>query len=81
MTSYVAFPSVSSPPSVHPGSSKSALSVSSRQATALEVCDLVYGSAEPPSWDVLERMYEANAGENSLHARTALEALTDHAPR
>jgi hypothetical protein len=36
--------------------------VSARQATALEVCALVYGDTEIPEVDVVERIYEATAG-------------------
>jgi hypothetical protein len=36
--------------------------VSARQATALEVCALVYGDTDIPEADVVERIYEATAG-------------------
>jgi hypothetical protein len=42
----------------------STLSVVSRHATALEVCDMVYGNSESEvSLDAVERFYEANASE------------------
>ena len=42
----------------------STLSVVSRHATALEVCDIVYGNSESTvSLDAVERFYEANASE------------------
>lgn len=40
------------------------MSVVSRHATALEVCDIVYGNSESAmSLDAVERFYEANASE------------------
>ncbi|TFY69191.1 hypothetical protein EVG20_g3248 [Dentipellis fragilis] len=56
MSSTVAFPSADDP------KRKSNASVVSRQATALEVCDLVYGRTEPLDWAALEHFYEASAG-------------------
>ena len=39
----------------------------SRQATALEVCELVYGNTDT-SWDTLERFYESVAGKQDTIA-------------
>jgi hypothetical protein len=60
MSSPVPFPSRSE--TRLPKSSSSTSLVSSRQSTALEVCDLVYGEAEPPDSEIVNRIYETNAG-------------------
>lgn len=49
--------------------SASESSLVSRQATALEVCDLVYGEAELPESDIVDRIYEASAGVSSFSYR------------
>jgi hypothetical protein len=55
MTSTIAFPR----------DAGSTVSVVSRHATALEVCDIVYGNSESTaSLDAVERFYEANASES-----------------
>ncbi|KAJ3527676.1 hypothetical protein NM688_g8098 [Phlebia brevispora] len=55
---------------------QSALSIS-RHATALEICDLVY-SASAPSWEALERFYEANATyENPIVTATSRSVIAD----
>lgn len=41
---------------------KSDVSVISRHATAMEVCELVYGNAGLTPWDTIERFYESSAG-------------------
>jgi hypothetical protein len=38
------------------------MSVLSRQATALEICDMVYGN-KTPSWEAIEHYYEPSASE------------------
>ena len=46
-------------------------------ATALEVCDLVYG-ASPPAWETVERFYETNAKyENPLVTATSRDVIAD----
>lgn len=42
--------------------SMSSVSVLSRQATALEICDMVYGN-KTPSWEAIEHYYEPSASE------------------
>ncbi|KDQ64188.1 hypothetical protein JAAARDRAFT_27813 [Jaapia argillacea MUCL 33604] len=55
-----------------------AMSVVSRHATALEVCDMVYGEGEPASLETIERFYEANAGyENPFITATSRSVITD----
>jgi hypothetical protein len=71
MSTVVPFPSVGSPSPARSASQSSLVSSSRhRQATALEVCDLVYGEADVPETDVVDRIYEANAGSpvNTLSA-------------
>lgn len=61
MTSTIAFPTAST--ARHSISRASIISMSvlsGRRATAMEVCDLVYGNAEA-SLDAIDRFYEANA--------------------
>ena len=41
----------------------SSISVLSRQATALEICDMVYGN-KTPSWEAIEHHYESSASES-----------------
>jgi hypothetical protein len=43
--------------------SMSSVSVLSRQATALEICDMVYGN-KTPSWEAIEHFYEPSASES-----------------
>lgn len=43
--------------------SMSSISVLSRQATALEICDMVYGN-KTPSWEAIEHYYESSASES-----------------
>jgi hypothetical protein len=60
MTSSVAFPSGEYRSQLN----KSDTSLVSRHTTttAIEVCNLVYGNADPISWETLSRFYEADAG-------------------
>jgi len=55
------------------------LSVVSRHATALEVCDIVYGNSESAtSLDAVERFYEANAiYENPFITATSRSVISD----
>ena len=46
--------------------SKSAVSALSRHATALEICDMVYGNSTP-SWEAIEHYYEPGAGEKVIY--------------
>lgn len=41
------------------------MSTLSRQATALEICDIVYGNSNP-DWEAIEHFYEASAGGSCL---------------
>jgi hypothetical protein len=59
MTSTITFPAANDF-----SDSKSTVSALSRQATALEICDMVYGNASP-SWEAIEHYYEASAGKYS----------------
>ncbi|KAK7696222.1 hypothetical protein QCA50_000875 [Cerrena zonata] len=71
----VTFPSA---PSAHttPDAQSSGLSIS-HHATALEICDLVYGPT-PPSWDAIERFYEPSATyENPILTATSREVIAD----
>jgi len=44
------------------------MSVISLHATALEVCDFVYGDTDVPTpLDTIDRFYEASASQYSLH--------------
>jgi hypothetical protein len=62
MESTLSFPSVSRPASVALVSGSELSTVSAHQATALQVCDLVYGeAADAPDWEAVEGLYEANA--------------------
>jgi hypothetical protein len=68
MTSTVTFPRTAA-------ESGSIVSVVSRHATALEVCDLVYGNSESAaSLDAVERFYEPNASECLLRCLHCLMA-------
>ena len=58
MTSTVMFPAHATDPI----ESMSSVSVLSRQATALEICDMVYGN-KTPSWEAIEHYYEPSASE------------------
>lgn len=62
LTSTIAFPStVTEDNSTH-------MSVLSRHATALEVCDIVYGNSESAvSLDAVERFYESNASKQTYY--------------
>lgn len=73
--STVTFPSA---PSVHasPDAQSSGLSISNH-ATALEICDLVYGPTTP-SWEAIERFYEPSATyENPILTATSREVIAD----
>lgn len=61
MTSTVVFPAHASDPI----ESMSSVSVISRQTTALEICDMVYGN-KTPSWEAIEHYYEPSASEPSV---------------
>ncbi|KAF9651687.1 hypothetical protein BDM02DRAFT_3090598 [Thelephora ganbajun] len=56
----------------------SSVSVLSRQATALEICDMVYGN-KTPSWEAIEHYYEPSASEplNPFVTATSREILAD----
>lgn len=58
MASTIVFPS----PDHRSQLNKSDTSLVSRHTTAVEVCNLVYGHADPISWETLSRFYEADAG-------------------
>jgi hypothetical protein len=58
MASTIVFPS----PDYRSQLNKSDTSLVSRHTTAVEVCNLVYGHADPISWETLSRFYEADAG-------------------
>lgn len=66
MTSTIDFPVTHTPQA-----SKSTMSlVSARHATALEVCDVLYGPApDPIGLDAIERYYESGASEAHYHCR------------
>jgi len=72
MTSTVAFPRTAT-------GAASTLSIVSRHATALEVCDIVYGNSESTvSLDAVERFYEANAiYENPFITATSRSVISD----
>jgi hypothetical protein len=59
MASTIAFPSTESRSQL---GNKSDTSLIARHTVAIEVCNLVYGHADPVSWDTLSRFYEADAG-------------------
>jgi len=67
MTSTVVFPAHASDQI----ESMSSVSVLSRQATALEICDMVYGN-KTPSWEAIEHYYEPSASEPSVLTLTLL---------
>ena len=59
MASTIAFPSTESRSQL----GKSDTSLVARHTVAIDVCNLVYGHADPvSSWDTLSRFYEADAG-------------------
>jgi hypothetical protein len=62
MESSVGFPGISRPASA---ALSTVSTVSTRQSTALQVCDLVFGEsgADATDWDAVESLYEANASE------------------
>jgi len=72
MTSTVTFPRTTT-------DAGSTLSVVTRHATALEVCDIVYGNSESiASLDAVERFYEANAiYENPFITATSRSVISD----
>ncbi|EPQ58967.1 hypothetical protein GLOTRDRAFT_33026, partial [Gloeophyllum trabeum ATCC 11539] len=87
-TNSVAFPSTGRSRSAAPSEAKSTLtaatgdlSIVSGRATALEVCDLVYGDGDGrhSTLDAIERYYESNAGayENPLLTATSRSVLCD----
>ncbi len=59
MASTIAFPSTESRSQL--GKSDTT-SIIARHTVAIDVCNLVYGHADPVSWDALSRFYEADAG-------------------
>ncbi|KAI0068549.1 hypothetical protein BV25DRAFT_1895786 [Artomyces pyxidatus] len=59
MSSSIAFPTTETRTHSFRSDVSSAIS---RNITAFEVCDLVYGQTSPSSWAALERFYEASAG-------------------
>jgi len=62
MASTIAFPSTEPRLQLN----KSDASLVSRHTTAIEVCNLVYGHADPKSWETLFMLYEADAGRSSF---------------
>jgi len=53
------------------------MSTLSRQATALEICDIVYGNSNP-DWEAIEHFYEASAVyENPFITATSREIIAD----
>ena len=62
MASTIAFPSTESRSQL----GKSDTSMIARHTVAIDVCNLVYGHADPVSWDTLSRLYEADAGMSSF---------------
>ncbi|KAI9513285.1 hypothetical protein F5148DRAFT_972050 [Russula earlei] len=60
MASTIAFPSTES--RSQRNLNKSDTSLVPRHTAVIEVCNLVYGQADPVSWDTLSRFYEADAG-------------------
>jgi hypothetical protein len=60
MASTIAFPSTD------PRLQLNKSDASSRHTTAVELCNLVYGHADPKSWETLIMLYEANAGMTSF---------------
>jgi hypothetical protein len=62
MASTIAFPSTESRSQL----GKSDTSIIARHTVAIDVCNLVYGHADPVSWDTLSRFYEADAGKLSF---------------
>ena len=71
----VAFPTVST--SSRPTETTSLISYAAHRATAVEVCDLVYGPAVP-SWSAVERFYEADATyENPIVTATSRSVIAD----
>jgi len=72
MTSTITFP-----PNDTPNHNSDKMSVLSRQATALEICDMVYGNSNP-DWEAIEQHYEASAVyENPFLTATSREILAD----
>jgi hypothetical protein len=49
-----------------------------RHTVAIDVCNLVYGHADPVSWDTLSRLYEADAVyENPVITATSRDSIGD----
>ena len=71
MTSSIAFPAHATDQI----ESMSSISVLSRQATALEICDMVYGN-KTPSWEAIEHYYESSASEYTARTLLAVIKLT-----
>ena len=73
----VAFPTVSASSASRPTETTSLISYAAHRATAVEVCDLVYGPAVP-SWSAVERLYEADATyENPVVTATSRSVIAD----
>ena len=60
MASTIAFPSTESRSQL--GKSDTSIIARHTHTVAIDVCNLVYGHADPVSWDTLSRFYEADAG-------------------
>jgi hypothetical protein len=63
MASTIAFPSTESRSQFNKSDTSLVIP---RHTAAVEVCNLVYGQADPVAWDTLCRFYEADAGELSF---------------
>jgi len=76
MASTIAFPSTESRSPL--GLNKSDTSLVARHTAAIEVCNLVYGQADPVSWDTLSRFYETDAVyENPVITATSRDSIGD----
>ncbi|KAF8505875.1 hypothetical protein F5888DRAFT_480755 [Russula emetica] len=78
MASTIAFPSSESRSQL----GKSDTSIIARHTVAIDVCNFVYGHADPAdpvSWDTLSRLYEADAGiyENPVITATSRDSIGD----
>ncbi|KZT67694.1 hypothetical protein DAEQUDRAFT_693488 [Daedalea quercina L-15889] len=77
MNNTVAFPTVSVSNNSRPTETNSLISYAAHRATAVEVCDLVYGPAVP-SWSAVERFYELDATyENPIVTATSRSVIAD----
>ncbi|KAH9938105.1 uncharacterized protein B0H18DRAFT_1132762 [Fomitopsis serialis] len=77
MNNSVAFPTVPVSSTSRPTESTSLISYAAHRATAVEVCDLVYGPAVP-SWSAVERFYEPDATyENPVVTATSRSVIAD----